>query len=374
MNESEKNLKENLKKMMIESFSQDELYTAGNYWKYYEKNILQQTDINSLSRFRSWEGGAGAGNIQSFGGGNEFKIRSSSRNFYPMDDAFSFFDESLLVQKYNSFINKIIPYIPFFKYFLIRIAEMKKYYKNIYKTNLRNKYTLIKSMDKNLVEISDSSFGIDKKNLVFIDGKIYTNAFLNSLNTIYYIKKYTKFESIKHIIELGAGIGLLASAFLKLNKKTKYLIVDIPPTIFFSQYYLKNIGYKVFGYEEIIKKETIDIKKIFESYDVICLPPWKLSKLKDFSFDLFINIHSFQEMEKKQSLNYLSVLKKKLNKYIYLQNSIEGHKKAIEKNKFGVLEPTTLKDIEECLHHKYSIVKKDIINENQTYQAIFKKN
>ena len=132
MSESEKNLKENLKNMKTDSFLQDELYTAGNYWKYYEKNILQQTDINSLSRFRSWEGGAGAGNIQSFGGGDEFKIRSYSRKFHPMDDAFSFFDESLLVQKYNSFINIIIPFIPFFKYFLIRITEMKKYYKNIF--------------------------------------------------------------------------------------------------------------------------------------------------------------------------------------------------------------------------------------------------
>ena len=33
-----KNQKEVFKKMMEESFKQDELYTAGNYWKYYEKN------------------------------------------------------------------------------------------------------------------------------------------------------------------------------------------------------------------------------------------------------------------------------------------------------------------------------------------------
>jgi len=37
---SEENQKEIFKKMMEESFKQDELYTAGNYWKYYEKNIL----------------------------------------------------------------------------------------------------------------------------------------------------------------------------------------------------------------------------------------------------------------------------------------------------------------------------------------------
>jgi len=372
-NQADKLFKETLKKFMEDSYRQDDLYTAGNYWKHYEKKILKQVNENYLPRFRSWEGGAGVGNIQSFGGGSELKSRKFLRNFHPIDDAFSFIDDSLLVQKYNSLINKILPYIPFFKYFLIRIAEAKKYYKDMNEENAKIKYNLIKNLDERLTEISDSSFGLDQKELVYINGKIYTNKFLSELTIINYIKKNTEFESIKYIIELGAGIGLLASAFLKLNNKIKYLIVDIPPTICFSQYFLSNIGYKVFGYEELAKEEKIDINKIFEDYDVICLPAWKLNILKDFSFDLFINVESMQEMEKRQALNYFSVLKKNLSKYIYIDNLITGHHKAVKKKTFGVLEETTLESVEDYLSSDFKIIKKDLYENEIKYQTIFEK-
>ena len=161
-------------------------------------------------------------------------------------------------------------------------------------------------MDKELIEISDSKFGLENDDFTSINNKIYTNNFLNQLMFIYQIKKNTDFNSINYIMELGAGIGLLASAFLKL-KKVKYLIIDIPPTIFFSEYYLKNLGYKVFGYEDLSRIDNLNFEKIFKDYDVICLPSWKINKMDNFKFDLFINIYSFQEMEKSQVLNYLSV-------------------------------------------------------------------
>ena len=374
MIEKDKDLKKILKRMRQESYLQDDLYTAGNYWKFYEKNIFKQINKNDLSKFRSWEGGAGVGNIQSFTGGAEFKSRFYNRNFHPLDDAFSFFDESFLVKKYNGLINKLIPYIPFLKYLIIRIVELKRYHKNIYNLRLIDKYDLIKNLDESLTKISDSSFGLDEKNTIKIEEKIYTNTFLDCLVEIYYIKKNTDFNSINTIVEIGAGFGILASAFLKLNNKIKYLIVDISPAIFFSQYYLSNLGYKVFGYDEIIKEDAIDVEKIFKSYDVICLPTWKLAKLKDFNFDLFINIGSFQEIEKKQALNYLKIFKKNLKKYIYLNNAIYGHDKAKKKGSFGVLEPTTMKDIEDYLSDKFTIKKKYFWDENRKFRSIYKNN
>jgi hypothetical protein len=50
-------LKKLAKKIMHDSYNQDKLYTAGNYWKFYEKNILKQIEKNDLSKFRSWVGG-----------------------------------------------------------------------------------------------------------------------------------------------------------------------------------------------------------------------------------------------------------------------------------------------------------------------------
>ena len=369
----EKNQINMLKKMMEESFKQDDLYTAGNYWKHYEKNIIKQVENNSLKHFRSWEGGAGLGNIQSFGGGDERIGRNFMRNFHPFDKDFKFFDNSFIVRKYNSLINKLIPYFSFFKYFAIRAAEARRYHKEYFDGFIFQKYNLIKELDKELAEISDSSFGLEKDNFTLIDNKIYTSLFLDHLLFIHQIKKNTEFEAINYILELGAGTGLLASAFLKLNKKIKYLIIDIPPTIFFSEYYLKNIGYKVFGYEDISKTNILDIKKIFEDYDVICLPSWKLNHLGNFQFDLFINIHSFQEMEKKQAMNYLSIFKKNLKNYIYLENEIEGHTKAVKKNEFGVLEQCKLEDVESYLSKEFNIVKKDINKQESNYKLLLKK-
>ena len=82
MKKSEQQLKEEIKKMMRDSFHQNELYTAGNYWKFYEKNILKQVKKNSLSRFRSWKGGSGVGNIQSFGGGSEIVPRKTLEEIF----------------------------------------------------------------------------------------------------------------------------------------------------------------------------------------------------------------------------------------------------------------------------------------------------
>lgn len=81
------------------------------------KKILNQINNNSLKRFRSWEGGTGSGNIQSFGGGDELLGRSFKRNFHPLDNSFRFFDNFYFVQKYNSLINKILPYLPMLIFF-----------------------------------------------------------------------------------------------------------------------------------------------------------------------------------------------------------------------------------------------------------------
>ena len=86
-------------------------------------------------------------------------------------------------------------------------------------------------------------------------------------------------KEINSIVELGAGIGMLASCFLKLNKNLKYVIIDIPPTLFFSEYYLKNIGFKVFGYQELVNNPNIEIDKVLKSHDAICLPTWKIDLL-----------------------------------------------------------------------------------------------
>ncbi len=372
MNDTEDNLRNNIKEMMNTSFKQNKIYQAGNYWKYYEPKIYNQIKNNKLSKFRAWECGSGSGTISSFGGGDEFLYRKFERNFHPFDDVFSFIDNFFLIKKYNGFINKLVKIFPIFKFFLLRATEAKEYYWSMYRDFIEQKYYLIKKIDPDLTKISDSYFGLNEKKLVRVENKIYTNSFFDQLLHIHEIKKNTNFNSINSILELGAGIGLLASAFLKLKKNLKYLIIDIPPTLFFSEYYLKNIGYKVFGYNEAVKTTKLDIKEIFQNHDVICLPTWKLEELNQFKFDLFINIASFQEMEKEQTQNYLKVLEKNFGKYIYSENLIKGHKKTNKENSFGVLNPTSFDDIDKILSGKFKIINKET-TKDLTHKILYEK-
>ena len=359
-----------IKEMMDEAKNQSNLYTAGNYWKYYEKNILNQIRKNDLTKFRSWAGGAGAGNIQSFGGGEMELSRYHNRNFHPFDFKYSKIDNNFLAIKFNAVINKLCRVFPFFSYFALRSVEARKYYFAQIKKNQETLYELIFNIDKDLLKISDSTFGNPIG--IYKNDKFYTSLFLQNLKSISFIKKNTDFDKIQKVIELGAGIGSLASIFLKLKKNVKYLIIDIPPTLFFSEYYLRNLGFKVFGYKDLKTENSPNLNEIFNNVQVCCLPPWKLELLKDYKSDLFINKASFQEMEKEQSLNYINILKNCITKYIYLKNDINKNRnESKKKGKFGVINPTTKLDLENELADMFKIKKTK--TELDIYSTIFEK-
>jgi putative sugar O-methyltransferase len=55
---------------------------------------------------------------------------------------------------------------------------------------------------------------------------------------------------------------------------------------------------------------------------------WKLPELKDFSYDLFWNSASFQEMEPDVVLNYLSYVNRQTKKYVFLNEMMKCTKVA----------------------------------------------
>ena len=364
-----------IQSMIKDSFKQDKIFLAGNYWKKYEKKILKQIKENKLEEFRSWPGGAGRGNIQSFGGGDLAYSSKFGRNFHPLEKSFQKFDNNFIVKKYNALLNKLIKLIPFLKYFVFRASEARSYFNDYLVENLNLRYKLIKTSNPELLEISDSTFG--NPTGTYINKKFYTWKFLDALEEIVSIKKNINLKEINSIVELGAGIGMLASCFLKLNKNLKYVIIDIPPTLFFSEYYLKNIGFKVFGYQELVNNPNIEIDKVLKSHDAICLPTWKIDLLINKKFDMFINISSFMEMEKEQSIFYLNKIKDVITKYVYLNNSSYGTKKAKNIDDFGVLNPTTKSDCENILKENFTIFD-SYIDENSNllnpnYKSFFKR-
>ena len=362
---NEKKLKTELLEMMDNMSKVDPIYKPGNYWQFYERKIIKQILGNRLDQFRSWEGGAGTGSIHSFGGGEMELQRSFNYYFHPFEKQFKKIDNNFFIKIYNSLINKISRYLNFFTYFAFRSSLARKIFFDKIKSEFETKYDLIKLIDPKLLTAKDSRLGepigFEK------DKKFYTNYFLNILIEYHHIKKNLKKNDIKNVVEVGAGTGMLANIFLQLNKKSKYFILDIPPTLFIAEYNLRNLGYSVYGFKELKAG-----KKDFKKYDVILLPTWKLDFLNNVKFDLFINIASFQEMEKQQSLLYLNFFKKH-TKYIYLKNAINGHFVAKKKNQLGVISPTKMTDCEKCLKKTHITTYKEIYNYNKNYRLLLKK-
>lgn len=357
-----------IKELMNDSAKAPDLFKAGNFWKFYEKNILKEIKKNNLNQFRSWTGASGNGSIISFHGGEVELNRDFKRNFHPFDFKYSIIDDNFFVRKYNSFINKLSSRFPFFSYFAIRASEGRRAYFSKIRQYQESLYQAVCYLDESLLDICDSKFGNPYG--FTVGDKFYTSEFLRKLLQINFIKSNSKFEEINSIIELGAGIGLLASCFLKLKKNLKYIVVDIAPTIFFSEYYLKNLGFKVFGYNEFKDNPNITLKKIFETYQVCILPTWKLDLLNNYKADLFVSTKVFQEIEKQQSINYLEIFKKSITKYFYLMN-VEIADKALHPGDFGVLNPTTRSDVENELLKEFKIKKKKVFF--NIYEILFER-
>jgi len=332
-----KNNNQLLNQMMKDLHAQNKLYKPGNYWSFYEKNLVKQIKKKPLSQFRNWSGSSGIGNIQSLNGGAMHLAGKFGAYFHPFDEKFLHFDNNFFVKAYNWIINKLCKYFPFFSFFSFRATIGRQYFFNQVRNVQNFAYEKFHGLDKDLLtSVSDSNLGNPFG--FYKDKKFYTVSFLNELMKINYIKNNTNFNEINSIVEVGAGTGLLASVFLQLKKSLKYIIIEIPPALYITQSYLEALGYKTLGYKDVVNLKNLNDVDL-NNYQVICLPSWKIDLLKGSKFDLFINVESFQEMEPELVENYLKKISPQISKYIYLNNGKNGHALG-KKGEFGVLEQT----------------------------------
>jgi len=147
----------------------------------------------------------------------------------------------------------------------------------------------------------EKSNQIDKHSMAEHFRNVDTLDVQTGLYQFYKIEKFFKsqkinFENMKSIrvVEVGGGYGRMAMFFLKFfGKKCHYVSVDyVPSSLTFAPQVMKQAfpNLKVAG---ILNKTTN-----FNDYNFVSLPAWNIGKLKKESFDLGINLHSFQEMTK----------------------------------------------------------------------------
>jgi putative sugar O-methyltransferase len=179
--------------------------------------------------------------------------------------------------------------------------------------------------DFGLNEFSEGSIGNPIEQFVF-DGKTYSRSSLNYLLGLSLLKQHADFSAINTVLEIGGGFGTLGEILGKAPRKgIKYINVDIPPTYFAAEYYLKsNFGTnKVASFDYIQAGGTINVSNL---PDFTVMRSWQFEKLKG-KVDLFVNFISFQEMEPHVVAHYLSIVTNLGPQWILLRNMREGKQK-----------------------------------------------
>lgn len=153
------------------------------------------------------------------------------------------------------------------------------------------------------------------------NGALINNSFVvigSFFNDIYsnIIKKYFTNGERNTFLDLGAGYGKLAYYILKNEKNICFIDIDIPEVLILASYYLIKCfpEKKFFLYGE----NNID-NKITENYDLIFLPNWEISKIKDNKIKIAINKNSLGEMEPATAKHYINHIYR-LSEYFFSMN------------------------------------------------------
>lgn len=107
------------------------------------------------------------------------------------------------------------------------------------------------------------------------------------------------------VADLGTGYGLLPYAMLRNKKASTFIDFDLPETLCLAAYYQMVSSPEkkalLFGEEEY----SADLH---DKYDLIFMPSFEMTKLKEGSIDLFMNTNSLGEMNARSVNEYVRLI------------------------------------------------------------------
>lgn len=199
----------------------------------------------------------------------------------------------------------------------------------LYKSYVCNLFDYVSLVDKYKVLSKISEPKVGNPFLIHYRNSIVSQDLCNSVHEFYSATLDQDIHKLNNIIEIGAGYGRLAYVFLKMLPETHYTIIDIPPALFVSQWYLSKVfpTSKIFSYRRF--KSYKDIKKEFESSKIRFLMADQIELLPANSCDLMINISSLHEMKRNQIANFIRQIDRLTKGYCYIK---EWHRSMTKDN------------------------------------------
>ncbi len=123
------------------------------------------------------------------------------------------------------------------------------------------------------------------------------------------IDSFFKLNKSKFILEIGAGSGRLSECILTLNPNIKFIVCDIPPSLYISYKRLKT-AFPQKKINILINKDGIDLEKEVEKSDISFIFPHQLDSFRKNFFDLVLAVDCFHEMDKKTHSIYYKYITK----------------------------------------------------------------
>lgn len=124
------------------------------------------------------------------------------------------------------------------------------------------------------------------------------------------------------VLEVGCGFGRLAEGLRKWRPSGfRHVLVDaVPLSLMFTKLYLQ-AQFPEASIRQLSRNEALGALED----DFLIVPAWQIDQLSDLSFDICINIESFQEMKREHVENYLQLFDRNTHTdgMIYLSNSRE---------------------------------------------------
>ncbi len=175
------------------------------------------------------------------------------------------------------------------------------------------------------------------------EGRRYSQPFLTYLKMLVFLKRQVDTAPITRVLELGGGYGSLGEIMLASpSRRYFYVDVDLPPIAAVATWYLRRLfgADAVADYAQTADMAEIDLEALAGRYRAVVLCPWQLPRLRG-RFELFVNAHSFGEMEPAVVESYAREIERLVGPYLLMKNARTGKGKAGRPGEFGTLEPVT---------------------------------
>ena len=136
--------------------------------------------------------------------------------------------------------------------------------------------------------------------------------------------RYFKSRGVERILIIGDGFGFLSAFIKEMLPQAKITLIDLGKTLLFEVHHCSK------AHPHLVHCLPFDVRtgdhnpEALDASFVYC-PAEHIKTLKDFEFDLAINVNSFQEMNNETVNNYFDFMRGSLKKenLFYCCNRIE---------------------------------------------------